>query len=58
MSDRAEITIPKFAASGLRDVWQLDLEANGFAPTPLNTLKLVLRPTAAIAVPSRILPAQ
>lgn len=33
MSDRAEISVPKFAASGPRGVWQLDLEANGFAPT-------------------------
>src|SRR5436190_5243865 len=32
--------------------------ANGFNPTPLNTAKLVFRPTAAIAVPRRICDAQ
>ena len=32
--------------------------ANGFAPTPLKTLKLVFSPTAAMAVPRRIRDAQ
>ena len=39
MSDRTEIGIPKFAATGTRGEWQLDLEANGFAPTRLAALR-------------------